>query len=97
MNYIFHPYDFNVVESAILMMQLPSGDEHDRADSFEDDLNLNPPDEDLPEEGSWGDEDDEDFEDQVEWRDDMNEIRAGDDINEPDPEYDDHLPDDDLQ
>ncbi len=98
MNYIFHPYDFNVVESAILMMQLPAGDEdHNESDSFADDLNLNPPDEDLPEEGSWGDEEDEDFEDQVEWRDDMNEIRAGDDLNEPDPEDDDHLPDDDLQ
>ena len=48
-------------------------------------------------EGDWNDEDDEDFDDQFEIRSDLNEIRAGDDVGEPDPEDDDHLPDDDLQ
>lgn len=48
-------------------------------------------------EGDWDDEDDEDFDDQVEDKDDMHEIRVGDDVREPDPEDDDHLPDDDLQ
>jgi hypothetical protein len=48
-------------------------------------------------EGDWGDEDDEDFDDQLDAESDMHEIRAGDNIDEPDPEDDDHLPDDDLQ
>ena len=48
-------------------------------------------------EGDWNDEDDEDFDDQVEDKNDMHEIRVGDDVREPDPEDDDHLPDDDLQ
>jgi hypothetical protein len=48
-------------------------------------------------EGDWDDEEDEDFDDQVEDKDDMHEIRVGDDVREPDPEDDDHLPDDDLQ
>ena len=48
-------------------------------------------------EGDWDDEEDEDFDDQFETRSDLNEIRAGDDLREPDPEDDDHLPDDDLQ
>ena len=48
-------------------------------------------------EGDWDDEEDEDFDDQFETRTDLNEIRTGDDIGEPDPEDDDHLPDDDLQ
>ncbi len=57
------------------------------------------PDEDVDEieEGDWNDEEDEDFDDQFETRSDLNEIRAGDDVGEPDPEDDDHLPDDDLQ
>ncbi|TFF40815.1 hypothetical protein [Mucilaginibacter psychrotolerans] len=48
-------------------------------------------------EGDWYDEEDEDFDDQVEDRDEMHQIRVGDDVREPDPEDDDHLPDDDLQ
>lgn len=48
-------------------------------------------------EGDWDDEEDEDFDDQFETRSDLNEIRTGDDVGEPDPEDDDHLPDDDLQ
>ena len=50
-------------------------------------------------EGDWGDEEDEDFDDKMEVEGDMNKIRVGDDINEPnaDPDDDDHLPDDDLQ
>ena len=50
-------------------------------------------------EGDWDDEEDEDFDDQMEDEDDLNEIRVGDDVYEPDPDPDDddHLPDDDLQ
>jgi len=48
-------------------------------------------------EGDWGDEEDEDFDDLAEDEDDLNEIRVGDDLDEPDPEDDDHLPDDDQQ
>lgn len=56
------------------------------------------PDEDDFVEGDWDDEDDEDFDDNMEVEDDLNEIRVGDDLNEPDadPDNDDHLPDDDL-
>jgi hypothetical protein len=61
-----------------------------------DDLNLSSS-TDEPVEGDWDDEEDEDFDDAVENRNDLNEIRVGDDIGEPDPEDDDHLPDDDLQ
>jgi len=55
------------------------------------------PDEDDDLEGDWNDEDDEDFDDRLDDIDDLNEIRAADDLGEPDPEDDDHLPDDDLQ
>ncbi|WP_184546081.1 hypothetical protein [Mucilaginibacter sp. FT3.2] len=48
-------------------------------------------------EGDWEDEDDEDFDDQLDAEDDLHEIQVGDDMGEPDPEDDDHLPDDDLQ
>jgi hypothetical protein len=48
-------------------------------------------------EGDWDDEEDEDFDDQMENTNDEHEIRVGDDVREPDPEEDDHLPDDDLQ
>ena len=56
------------------------------------------PDEDeLPKDVDWTDEDDEDFEDQLEDKNDLNEIRIANDLGEPEPEDDDHLPDDDLQ
>ena len=48
-------------------------------------------------EGNWDDEEDEDFDDKMEVEDDINEIRIGNDLNKPDPDDDDHLPDDDLQ
>ncbi len=48
-------------------------------------------------EGDWKDEDDEDFDDQLDVEGDLHEIRVDDDLNEPNPEEDDHLPDDDLQ
>ncbi|OOQ56997.1 hypothetical protein [Mucilaginibacter pedocola] len=48
-------------------------------------------------EGDWDDEEDEDFDDKLNDIDDLHEIRVGDDVREPDPEDDDHLPDDDLQ
>ena len=56
-----------------------------------------PDDDDDVVEGDWNDEEDEDFDDQFESRSDQNEIRVGDDLGEPDPDDDDHLPDDDLQ
>lgn len=43
------------------------------------------------------DDADEFFDDDMEAENDLNEIRVGDDLREPDPEDDDHLPDDDLQ
>jgi hypothetical protein len=47
--------------------------------------------------GDWDDEDDEDFDDQLDAESDLPEIPAGNNIDGPDPEDDDHLPDDDLQ
>jgi hypothetical protein len=49
------------------------------------------------EEEDWSGEDDEDFEDELEDKNDLNEIRTSDDMGEPKPEDEDHLPDDDLQ
>ncbi|MBK0380620.1 hypothetical protein [Mucilaginibacter segetis] len=43
------------------------------------------------------DEADEEFDDEAADRNDLHEIRVGDDVHEPNPEEDDHLPDDDLQ
>ena len=81
-------------------MQINDNQYPDQSDDLSDDLNLNddePAGLGGPLEGSWDDEEDEDFDDQMESRNDLNEIRVGDDIGEPDPEDDDHLPDDDLQ
>lgn len=61
------------------------------------DLNLTPPARETPVEGDWNDEEDEDFDDQMEFEDDMNEIRTGDDAGEPDPEDDDHMPNGDMK
>lgn len=47
--------------------------------------------------GGDDDFDDEEFEDEMEDENDLREIRTSDDLGEPDPEDDDHLPDDDLQ
>ncbi|MBB3967664.1 hypothetical protein [Mucilaginibacter phyllosphaerae] len=71
--------------------------DQDNAEDFADDLNLTPPAEEKPVEGDWNDEDDEDFDDQMEFEEDLREIRTGDDLGEPDPEDDDHLPDEELQ
>jgi hypothetical protein len=54
-------------------------------------------DDDLPVEGDWDDEEDEDFDDQTESTNDLHEIQVDDDLGEPDPEDDDHLPDEELQ
>ena len=43
------------------------------------------------------DEEDEDFDDILDDKEDLHEIQVDDDMGEPDPEDDDHLPDDDLQ
>ena len=50
-----------------------------------------------PEDDNWEDEDDEDFEDEdfddrLQDMDDLHEIQADDYIGEPDPEDDDHFP-----
>ncbi|MFA6087673.1 hypothetical protein [Mucilaginibacter sp.] len=42
--------------------------------------------------GDWNDEEDEDFDDQTESRNDLHEIQVDDDLGEPDPEEDDHMP-----
>jgi hypothetical protein len=52
------------------------------------DVTLPVPGSDNPIEGDWDDEDDEDFDDRLD---------ARNDLGIPDPEDDDHLPDDDLQ
>jgi hypothetical protein len=49
----------------------------------------------YPDEEDAGD-DDEDFDDFVEDENDLHEVQVDDDLGEPDPEDDDHLPDDDL-
>ena len=54
-------------------------------------------DDDGLDEVDWNDEDDENFDDLLEDKNDLNEIRVDDDLYEPDAEDDDHLPDDDLQ
>ncbi|MCQ6958630.1 hypothetical protein [Mucilaginibacter aquariorum] len=69
----------------------------DNAEDFADDTNLTPSAEDSPVEGDWNDEEDEDFDDQMELEEDMREIRTADDLGEPDPEDDDHMPDGDMQ
>ncbi|MFD0794334.1 hypothetical protein ACFQZX_11960 [Mucilaginibacter litoreus] len=96
MNYIYHSYDFNGVESAVLLMMSAYNDSDDHND-LADNLNLESPDEDMPREGSWGDEDDEDFDDETETRNDLHEIQVDDDLGEPNPEEDDHLPEEELQ
>ncbi|WP_177183904.1 hypothetical protein [Mucilaginibacter sp. OK283] len=55
------------------------------------------PRDDNPIEGDWNDEDDEDFDDQLDAESNLHQIRVGEDIDEPDQEDDDHLPEDDLQ
>jgi hypothetical protein len=60
-------------------------------------LSLSPRNDDNPIEGDWDDEDDEDFDDQLDAESDLHHIQAGDAADEPDPDDDDHLPDDDLQ
>lgn len=71
--------------------------EYESANIVED-LNLTPTNQEIPaEEGDWDDEEDEDFDDQMESENDMHEIRVDDDLGEPDPEEDDHLPEEELQ
>jgi hypothetical protein len=55
-----------------------------------------PGDEDESLEGDWNDEEDEDFDDKTEFINDMHEIQVDDDLVEPDPEDDDHMPNGDL-
>jgi hypothetical protein len=46
-------------------------------------------------EGDWNDEEDEDFDDILDDKEDLHEIQVDDDMGEPDPEDDDHFPEDD--
>lgn len=59
----------------------------DDFDQYDDDYDDEDLDDDL----------DESFDDDAEAENDLNEIRVGDDLREPDPEDDDHLPDEELQ
>jgi hypothetical protein len=54
-----------------------------------------PEDGEEPVEDDWEDEDDEDFDDQAQDLDDLHEIQVDDDLGEPDPEDDDHFPEED--
>lgn len=54
------------------------------------------PEDDKRVEGSWSDEDDEDFDDQTEARNALHDIQEGANMDDPTPEDDDHLPDDFL-
>jgi hypothetical protein len=71
--------------------------DQDSYEDFADDLNLKPTGEGNPVEGDWDDEEDEDFDDQTESVNDLHEIEVDDDLGEPDPEDDDHLPEEELQ
>jgi hypothetical protein len=51
----------------------------------------------FPDDEDLADDDDEAFEDEAEDENDLHEIRVNDDLGEPDPEEDDHLPDEELQ
>ncbi|MGY4539059.1 hypothetical protein ACVW0P_003485 [Mucilaginibacter sp. UYNi724] len=73
-------------------MQLANIEPDDNNEDLADDLNLKPTDEGNPVEGDWDDEEDEDFDDQTESLNDLHEIQVDDDIGEPDPEDDDHMP-----
>ncbi|MET3981112.1 hypothetical protein ABIB62_003630 [Mucilaginibacter sp. UYP25] len=73
-------------------MQLANIGPDDNNEDLADDLNLKPTDEGNPVEGDWDDEEDEDFDDQTESLNDLHEIQVDDDIGEPDPEDDDHMP-----
>ena len=53
------------------------------------------PDDDMPVESDWDDEDDEDFDDRVADLEDLHQIELEEELGEPDPDDDDHLPDDD--
>jgi hypothetical protein len=58
------------------------------------------PNQEGPVEGDWDDEDDEDFEDEdfedrAQDLDDLHEIQMDDDLAEPDPNDDDHFPEED--
>ena len=82
----------------ITFMQIANQNpDQDNNQALADDINLTPPAEGNPVEGDREDEEDEDFEDQMEFEEDLREIRADDDLGEPDPEDDDHLPEEELQ
>jgi hypothetical protein len=53
------------------------------------------PEEEGPVEGDWDDEEDDDFDDRAEDLDDLHEIQLEDDQGEPDPDDDDHFPEED--
>jgi hypothetical protein len=65
------------------------GDDYSGDESFDEDDTLES---DLPE-----DEEDEFLDDDLETDNDLREIRVNDDLGEPDPEDDDHLPEEELQ
>ncbi|RYU90857.1 hypothetical protein EWM62_09460 [Mucilaginibacter terrigena] len=69
----------------------------DSNEDFADELDISPSGDEKPVEGDWNDEDDEDFDDKMDFEEDLREIRTGDDIGEPDPEDDDHLPEEEGQ
>lgn len=48
-------------------------------------------------EDNLADDDDENYDDIAEDENDLREIRVNDDLGEPDPEDDDHLPEEELQ
>ena len=66
-----------------------------QANAFPDDEDLS--DDDLAGDEDLADDDDEAYEDEAEDENDVHEIRGNDDLGEPDPEEDDHLPDEELQ
>jgi len=76
----------------MLLINLENDNMMDETSMFNSSWN---PDEEGPVEGDWDDEDDEDFDDMAADLDDLHEIQVDDDIGEPDPEEDDHFPDDD--
>jgi hypothetical protein len=67
----------------------------DNKEDFTDDFTSSP--KETPVDGDWNDEEDEDFDDQMEFEGDLHKIRTADDMGEPDPKDDDHMPDGDMQ
>ncbi len=69
--------------------------ENDNDEALTVNTSWGPEDDNEPVEGDWDDEDDEDFDDRAQDLDDLHEIQVDEDLDEPDPDDDDHFPEED--